>query len=299
MPAISSDGLPVQRGRLGPSHRSVSGPGCGGRRPPRRDGESNAMSRRSTRRTGSPRWSGGPSGRRPGASARGGPSRRAARARRGRRSPAPPGRRPRPTRSREGPTSRGASARSGVNPQAEPRRIAPGPPAASAEWSQSAEGVAKCRSQPPTSDLGIDQDQRQAPAAAQAVGIRGPAGAGVPVPSREDAEGDQQAEERLARAPVHGRQQRRDPGHPQAAQHALADHRGQRQHAQPLHPPPRLERQQAARQDDRRQPDRRPVEPVDVLDPHAERGVPEIVEEHVLLERGRPVGHGHARRGTS
>src|SRR5262245_22493724 len=31
-----------------------------------------------------------------------------------------------------------------------------------------------------------------------------------------------------------------------------------------------------------------------VLDPHSEGGIPEIVEEHVDTERGRPVGHGHA-----
>ena len=82
--------------------------------------------------------------------------------------------------------------------------------------------------------------------------------------------------------------------HPVSAEHALDDDRDQGEHAQPLQPSPALERQEAARQDDRGQPDRGAVQPMDVLESHAERGVPEVVQEHVHFERRRPVGHGQA-----
>ena len=74
--------------------------------------------------------------------------------------------------------------------------------------------VAKCRSQPPSHDLGVNQAEHDRATRTQMVRIHAGGRIAVPVAAGEDAKRDHQAEEGLAGAAVDGRQERRTPASP-------------------------------------------------------------------------------------
>ncbi len=236
MPAISSDGLPVQRGRLEPSRRTHLLAGAPRHPPARPDVENHAMPGRSTPRTGPPRWSGAASGRPPGRPAPAEPCRPAARA-----GPARPG----PARPAPPPTPPAATRGHAAGRASGPRRLdPPGKPGRVAQYHR------RHRRVQPEGRGGREMPQ---PASQQRSGRRSRARAIAdrarsPPRSSDGRAGSHQsrpvktqiATSRPKNAwpvhAVHGRQQRRDPRDPQAAEHTLADHRDQRQHAQALEP---------------------------------------------------------------
>ena len=115
----------------------------------------------------------------------------------------------------------------------------------------------------------------------------------MPVPAGQHAEHHHQAEERLPDDAVNRRQDRRDLGHPRARR-ARPGRSRRRARARPA--PSSIAAARTARNQPAStsvaMPDGRAVEPMQVLDPDAERGIPEVVQEHVDAERRRPVGHG-------
>ena len=147
------------------------------------------------------------------------------------------------------------------------RRRAPREPqtaSARTAWTTRAAASPKCRSQAPSDDLARRPGRGVSAASARSWrdrrSARRPASASR---GRSDAEGDHQAEERLAGAAVDGRQERRDLSRPGAAEHSLDDHRHQGDAPRaPSSSAGARSREEPDRQHDRRQADRRAIEPV-------------------------------------